>query len=65
MKKIFYFHLDMKQETYNNYCDKIDNYKKQLKEKATKDSESSAIIYGELWRGLHELHTDRPAIRIP
>lgn len=28
MKKIFYFHLNMKQETYNNYCDKIDNYKK-------------------------------------
>jgi hypothetical protein len=54
------------QHTKNKLIDsKIDHYKQQLKEKAIKDSESSAIIYGELWRGLHELHTDRVYIIQP
>lgn len=54
------------QHTKNKLIDsKIDHYKKQLKEKATRDSESSAIIYGELWRGLHEVHTDRVYIIQP
>jgi len=44
---------------------KIDAYKRQLKEKMSKDSESAAIIYGELWRGLHELKTDRVYIVQP
>ena len=44
---------------------KIDKYKQQLKEKNTKDAESAAIIYGELWRALHELKTDRVYIVQP
>lgn len=54
------------QHTKNKKIDlKIDQYKAQLKERATKDAESSAIIYGELWRGLHELKCDRVYIIQP
>lgn len=44
---------------------KIDEYKRELKAKMSKDSESAAIIFGELWRGLHELKTDRVYIIQP
>ena len=59
-------YLTYRQKTHNKKNDsKIEQYKAQLKEKSTKDAESSAIIYGELWRGLHELKTDRVYIIQP
>jgi hypothetical protein len=44
---------------------KLEEYKRKLTEKMNKDSESAAIIYGELWDGLHRLSTDRIYILQP
>lgn len=54
------------QYTKNKLTDlKIEEYKRHLIEKADRDSESFAIIYGELWRMLHELKADRVYILQP
>lgn len=57
--------------TYNQYTKdkmtdlKIEQLKAETERKAKRRSDSSAIVYGELWQVLHELNADRVYIIQP
>ena len=63
---IFVSWMQYNQYSKNKMVDlKIDQYKSDLKNKSSKDAESAAMIYGQLWQALHDLKTDRVYIIQP